>query len=146
MTVCLSDKATHIDHMREHLYSCIPEIPQDELHKRTASLGHQDLMGAAALSRWWTVLRATLLLQGLVKMGNSNNIIQHPGRPNRTTASLRAAHHKYIQTPSQNIYICLYIYICIYVYMYICIYVYMYVCIYVYIYMCIYIEREYIFQ
>ena len=36
-------------------------------------------------------------------------------------------------------YICIYIYICIYVYMYICIYVYMYICIYVYMYICIYV-------
>ena len=38
-------------------------------------------------------------------------------------------------------YICIYVcmYICIYVYMYICIYVYMYICIYVYMYICIYV-------
>ena len=38
-----------------------------------------------------------------------------------------------------NVYVYVYMYICIYVYMYICIYVYMYICIYVYMYICIYV-------
>ena len=38
-----------------------------------------------------------------------------------------------------NIYIYVYMYICIYVYMYICIHVYMYICIYVYMYISKYV-------
>ena len=49
-----------------------PEIPQDEL-LHTASLGHQDLMGAAALSRWWTV-RATSLTP---EFGEDGEFQQH---------------------------------------------------------------------